>query len=91
MGEAAAAAMIALRTDDGSAPPEFYLPASAEPGRVAADAELSAGGRRPAAVAESAPVCNRDHGSVPRRAAAGAHELALRARLQGGEASGRRR
>ena len=32
VGEAAAAAMIALRTDDGSAPPEFYLPASSNPG-----------------------------------------------------------
>src|SRR5262245_31150932 len=32
VGEAAAAAMIALRTDDGSAPPEFYLPASDDPG-----------------------------------------------------------
>lgn len=32
VGEAAAAAMIALRADDGSAPPEFYSPASANPG-----------------------------------------------------------
>jgi len=32
VGEAAATAMIALRTDDGSAPPEFYLPQSAEAG-----------------------------------------------------------
>ena len=32
VGAAAAAAMIALRTDDGSAPPEFYLPASSNPG-----------------------------------------------------------
>ena len=32
VGEAAATAMIALRADDGSAPPEFYLPASADPG-----------------------------------------------------------
>ncbi len=32
VGEAAAAAMIALRTDDGSAPPEFYVPSSAKPG-----------------------------------------------------------
>ena len=32
VGEAAAAAMIALRAGDGSAPPEFYLPASANPG-----------------------------------------------------------
>jgi hypothetical protein len=32
VGEAAAAAMIALRADDGSAPPEFYLPTSTEPG-----------------------------------------------------------
>lgn len=32
VGEAAAAAMIALRTDDGSAPPEFYTPASTEAG-----------------------------------------------------------
>src|SRR5262245_24740805 len=32
VGVAAAAAMIELRTDDGSAPPEFYLPTSADPG-----------------------------------------------------------
>jgi hypothetical protein len=32
VGEAAAAAMIALRANDGSAPPEFHLPSSAEPG-----------------------------------------------------------
>ena len=32
VGEAAAAAMIALRTDDGSAPPEFYVPASTAAG-----------------------------------------------------------
>ena len=32
-GEAAAAAMIALRADDGSAPASFYLPASSEPGQ----------------------------------------------------------
>jgi len=31
-GEAAAAAMIALRADDGSSPPEFHLPASTNPG-----------------------------------------------------------
>jgi hypothetical protein len=32
VGEAAASAMIALRTGDGSTPPQFYLPGSAEPG-----------------------------------------------------------
>lgn len=32
VGEAAAAALIALRTGDGSAPPEFYAPTSAAPG-----------------------------------------------------------
>jgi hypothetical protein len=32
VGEAAAAAMIADRTNDGSAPPQFYLPPSANPG-----------------------------------------------------------
>jgi hypothetical protein len=32
VGEAAAAAMIALRANDGSSPPAFYLPASADPG-----------------------------------------------------------
>jgi hypothetical protein len=32
VGQAAAAAMIALRTNDGSAPPEFHMPASANPG-----------------------------------------------------------
>ena len=31
-GEAAAAQMIALRVGDGSSPPEFYLPASSDPG-----------------------------------------------------------
>src|SRR3954471_24976293 len=31
-GEAAAAAMIALRTGDGSTPPQFYLPSSADAG-----------------------------------------------------------
>jgi hypothetical protein len=32
VGEAAAAAMIALRTNDGSAPPAFYNPGPADPG-----------------------------------------------------------
>jgi hypothetical protein len=32
VGVAAATAMIALRTDDGSAPPEFYMPASSDAG-----------------------------------------------------------
>jgi len=32
VGEAAAAALIALRTGDGSGPPEFYLPTSSTPG-----------------------------------------------------------
>jgi hypothetical protein len=32
VGEAAAAAMIAARSDDGSAPPRFHLPASSDPG-----------------------------------------------------------
>ncbi len=31
-GEAAAAAMLASRVNDGSTPPEFYLPGSSEPG-----------------------------------------------------------
>jgi hypothetical protein len=31
-GEAAAAAMIALRTDDGSAPPQFFMPSLTDPG-----------------------------------------------------------
>ena len=32
VGEAAAAALVALRTGDGSAPPEFYSPTSSAPG-----------------------------------------------------------
>ena len=32
VGEAAAAAMIALRSNDGSAPPQFYAPTSSAPG-----------------------------------------------------------
>jgi hypothetical protein len=31
VGESAAAAMIALRANDGSAPPQFYVPPSANP------------------------------------------------------------
>src|SRR5262249_968737 len=33
VGEAAAAAMIADRTNDGSAPPQFYTPTSTDPGQ----------------------------------------------------------
>jgi membrane-associated phospholipid phosphatase len=33
VGEAAAAAMIAARMNDGAAPPEFYLPVSSDPGQ----------------------------------------------------------
>ena len=33
IGEASAAAMIALRADDGSAPPQFYVPSSTAPGQ----------------------------------------------------------
>ena len=33
VGEAAATAMITLRADDGSAPPEFYVPPSSDPGQ----------------------------------------------------------
>lgn len=33
VGEAAAAAMIAARVNDGSSPPEFYTPASSDPGQ----------------------------------------------------------
>jgi hypothetical protein len=33
VGEAAANAMISLRADDGSSPPEFYAPSSSEPGQ----------------------------------------------------------
>lgn len=33
IGEMAAAAVIALRSDDGSGPPAFYMPASSDPGQ----------------------------------------------------------
>ena len=33
VGEAAAAAMIAVRMNDGAAPPQFYLPVSSDPGQ----------------------------------------------------------
>jgi hypothetical protein len=44
VGEAAAAAMIALRANDGSATPEFYLPASNEPGQWQLTPACSASG-----------------------------------------------
>ena len=40
-GQAAAAAMIALRASDGSVPPKFYLPGQAVPGGLASYADLS--------------------------------------------------
>ena len=33
VGEAAGAAMIAARANDGSSPPEFYMPSSSDPGQ----------------------------------------------------------
>jgi hypothetical protein len=44
VGEAAAAAMIANRTNDGSAPPQFYTPPSANPGEWLPTPGCTAGG-----------------------------------------------
>ena len=44
VGEAAAAAMIAARTNDGSAPPQFYLPTSSDPGQWQLTPSCSAAG-----------------------------------------------
>ena len=43
-GQAAAAAMIAARVNDGSAPPQFYLPTSSEPGQWQLTPSCSAAG-----------------------------------------------
>lgn len=43
-GESAAAAMIAVRANDGSAPPQFYLPVSSEPGQWQLTPSCSAAG-----------------------------------------------
>ena len=43
-GEAAAAAMIALRSNDGSAPPQSYLPSTSDPGQWQLTAGCSATG-----------------------------------------------
>ena len=45
-GEAAAAAMILLRTNDGSSPPEFFVPGLTGARGVGGDAELPDGQRR---------------------------------------------
>ena len=44
VGEAAAAAMIALRSNDGASPPEFYLPSSSDPGEWQPTSACSAAG-----------------------------------------------
>ncbi len=44
VGEAAAAAMIAARANDGAAPPQFYLPVSADPGQWQLTPSCSAAG-----------------------------------------------
>jgi hypothetical protein len=44
VGEAAAAAMIAARANDGAAPPEFYLPSSQDPGEWRLTPTCPAGG-----------------------------------------------
>ena len=44
VGEAAAAAMIAARVNDGSAPPQFYLPTSSDPGQWQLTPSCSAAG-----------------------------------------------
>jgi hypothetical protein len=44
VGEAAAAAMIALRSNDGSAPPRFYAPSSSAPGEWQRTAGCPPGG-----------------------------------------------
>jgi hypothetical protein len=44
VGEAAAAAMIAARTNDGAAPPQFYLPVSSDPGQWQLTPSCSAAG-----------------------------------------------
>jgi hypothetical protein len=44
VGEAAAAAMIAARANDGSGPPEFYLPPSSNPGEWQLTPSCPAGG-----------------------------------------------
>ena len=44
VGEAAAAAIIALRTNDGAAPPQFYLPVSSDPGQWQLTPSCSAAG-----------------------------------------------
>jgi hypothetical protein len=44
VGEAAAAAMIALRSNDGASPPEFYLPSSSDPGEWQPTPACSAAG-----------------------------------------------
>lgn len=44
VGEAAAAAMIAARVNDGSSPPQFYTPASSDPGQWQLTPSCSAAG-----------------------------------------------
>ena len=53
VGEAAAAAMIANRANDGSAPPQFYLPVTANPGEWLPTPGCPADRRRPAALART--------------------------------------
>ena len=65
-GESAAAAVMALRADDGSVPPQFHVPGSTAPGEWQLTPGLPAGRRPPAPLATGQAVRHRTERPVLR-------------------------
>ena len=84
VGAEAAAAMIAEREGDGSAPPLFYPPAPPAPGVWQATPELQPGGRRVPARARHDAVRARERRPVPPGTAPVVLQLPVGARLHRG-------
>ena len=86
VGEVAAAALIALRTGDGSAPPKFYLPTSSAPGEwqptpscpAAGGILLQWGGLRPFAIESTSQFRSAPEPALTSRRYAHSYEEVMR-------------
>jgi len=78
VGESAAAAVIAARNNDGSAPPQFYVPITQNPGDWLATPGCSAAWGRVFALAKPEAVCAPKRRSVPVGRSSSAHERQVR-------------
>ena len=82
-GEAAAAAMILLRANDGSSPPQFKIPGPPVPGELS-NCEWNCRGSL-LSMAECNPIRHPECWGLSPPAAAGPHQQPIRERLQRGD------